>query len=387
MTTSNRLILLGGICGLIVGVGVARFAFTSLLPLMLENFLTVKTAGFLAALNYGAYLGGAIFAVFVHHKLRWFRIGLIISVLSTLVFALSDNLTLWAIARVCAGFGAAMNLIVGSSLVMSRLQMADKTKAMGIHFCGIGLAIVSSDLIVKWLNYQENIWQHTWLILVLFGVVCSAVAWLTLKKEQGTAITVAHKFSPAVFKEAFSLFAVILVVAYFCEGVGFVVQATFLPDIINNLAGLKGYGGLTWLFVGIAGVFSTIVWMRLAYRFGSVNMIILALFLQVIGILIPVLTVNAYLNILSGILYGGTFVGLVSLFMNLGGKLYPKDPVILMGAMTSAYGIGMVIAPLYCVALYEKFGNYDDALYLTAAITFFAIILLFIGKKFADTSV
>ena len=170
--------------------------------------------------------------------------------------------------------------------------------------------------------------------------------------------------------------------AYFTEGVGFVVQGTFLPDIINNLPGLSGYGNLTWTLVGLAGIPSCIIWMRLAHKYRSVNIIIIALLIQMVGILIPTFTSNIYLNLLSGIFYGGTFVGLVALFMNLGGQLAKHNPVVLMGALTTSYGIGQVIAPLYSVYLIEKFGNYDYALYLTAVIVFGGVVLLLIAKRF-----
>ena len=175
---------------------------------------------------------------------------------------------------------------------------------------------------------------------------------------------------------------IVLIIAYFTEGVGFVVQATFLPDIINNLKGLEGYGSLTWTLVGVAGIPSCIIWMLLAHRFGSSNIIIIALLLQAVGILIPAFSSNIYLNLLSGVLYGGTFIGLVALFMNLGGQLSRGNPVVLMGAMTSSYGIGQVIAPLYSVYFIEKYGNYDYALYLTAFIVLGGAILLLLAKKF-----
>ncbi|MDD2640506.1 MAG: YbfB/YjiJ family MFS transporter, partial [Arcobacteraceae bacterium] len=81
-----------------------------------------------------------------------------------------------------------------------------------------------------------------------------------------------------------------------------------------------------------------------------------------------------------GVLYGGTFIGLVALFMSLGGKLASHNPVILMGALTTAYGVGQVLAPLYCVALIEKFGNYDYALFLTAFIVSGGVVLLLLSK-------
>ena len=87
-----------------------------------------------------------------------------------------------------------------------------------------------------------------------------------------------------------------------------------------------------------------------------------------------------YLNLFSGILYGGTFVGLVALFMNLGGKLAKNNPVLLMGVLTTAYEIGQVLAPLYSVALIEEFKSYDYAFYLTAFIVFSGIVLLYLSK-------
>ncbi len=48
---------------------------------------------------------------------------------------------------------------------------------------------------------------------------------------------------------------------------------SILPDIINNLPGLSGYGNLTWTLVGLAEIPSCIIWMRLAHKYRSVNII------------------------------------------------------------------------------------------------------------------
>ncbi len=49
--------------------------------------------------------------------------------------------------------------------------------------------------------------------------------------------------------------------------------------------------------------------------------------------------------------------------------------------MTSSYGIGQVIAPLYSIYFIEKYGNYDYALILTALIVVAGAILLLLAKK------
>ena len=377
---SNSAILLAGILSIIVGIGVARFAFTSLLPFMLEDLLSLTYAGILASFNFAGYLSGALFSIFIkdiNTKVKYFRIGMILSIVTTLILASTTNETLWLISRVIAGFGSAMVLIVGSSIVMVKLNFKDKTKAMGIHFSGIGFSIVISELISQYI-LKNGTWSDAWLTLSLFAFVISfyvlyILSFDTIVKKEA----VKHTLSKSIF----SSYVILLILAYFTEGVGFVVQGTFLPDIINSLEGLEGYGNLGWLIVGIAGIPSSILWMRLAHRYGSVNIIIIAMALQIIGILIPAFSTNIILNLLSGAIYGSTFIGLVALFMHLGGKLAGQNPVVLMGSMTAAYGIGQVAAPLYSVALIDYFGNYNTTLYLTASIVFVGILFLLYAKR------
>ena len=376
----NSNILLAGILSIIIGVGVARFAFTSLLPSMLDDFLTVENAGLFASINFTGYLSGAIFTMFIkdiNAKVKFFRLGIILSILTTLILATTTNEYLWFFSRIIAGFGSAMVLIIGGALVMVKLDYEDKTKAMGIHFSGIGVAITISELISQY-ALKHGTWADAWMTLSVFAFFLSfyTVHILSFDKELRRDAP-KHKIS----KSMFTPYIILLILAYFTAGVGFVVQATFFPDIINSLKGLDGSGNIGWLVVGLVGIPSAIIWMRLAQKHGSVNIIIIAFILQIVGILIPTMTNSMSLNLLSGALYGSTFIAHVALFMNHGGKLAGKNPVIFMGAMTAAYGIGQVSAPLYSVALFEKYGNYDTTLYLTAFIASFGIVLLLWAKR------
>ena len=381
---NNFNILLAGILGLFIGVGVARFAYTSLLPSMLDDkTLSLTFSGVLASTNYIGYLLGALFAVFIKDistKVRLFRLGLILCIVTTIIMGVATH-DLWLIvSRVVAGFGAAMTLVVGAAIVMVKLNFKDKTKAMGIYFSGIAIALAAADIIARFILISYS-WQASWLVLALSATLVAPYAWYilsTYQKIQPKNANATHTFN----KKIFSNFVLILIMAYFTAGVGMVVQGTFLPTIIQSLPGLESFAGSTWLLVGLAGIPSSIIWMRLAHRYGSVNIIIIAMNIQIIGILIPTLSHNLYLNLLSGILYGGTFVGLVALFMHLGGKLAGNNPVILMGALTTAYGIGQVSAPLYAVTLTAQSGNYNNALYVTAAIVFSGVLMLLASKIF-----
>lgn len=133
----NFNILLAGIISIIVGIGVARFAFTSLLPAMLDDFLSVRDAGLFASVNFIGYMSGALLSIFIkdiNTKVKLFRVGMLLSIITTVILATTTNETLWFLSRIIAGFGSAMVLIVGSAITMVKLNYADKTKAMGIHF-------------------------------------------------------------------------------------------------------------------------------------------------------------------------------------------------------------------------------------------------------------
>ncbi len=380
---SNFNILLAGIVSLFIGVGVARFAYTSLLPSMLnDESLSLTFSGVLASINYVGYLSGALFAIFIkdiNTKVKYFRLGLFLCVITTIIMGLTTH-ELWLLfSRIVAGFGAAMTLVVGAAIVMIKLNFKDKTKAMGIYFSGIAIALAVSDVIAR-LALSIGSWQSSWLVLALSAALVAPYSWHILSTDQGARQN--NKWS-YLDRGLFSNFVVILILAYFTEGVGMVVQGTFLPTIVQSLPGLESFSGSTWLLVGLVGIPSSIIWMRLAHRHGSINIIIIAMSIQVVGILIPTLSHNLYLNLLSGALYGGTFVGLVALFMHLGGKIAGSNPVMLMGALTTAYGIGQVGAPLYAVALTEHSGNYNNALYVTAAIVFTGIVMLIATKIFS----
>ena len=379
---SNFNILLAGIIGLFIGVGVARFSYTSLLPSMLEDdTLTLTFAGVLASVNYVGYLSGALFAIFIkdlNSKVKYYRIGLVLCVITTVILGITTNETLWLISRVIAGFGAAMSLVVGGAIVMVKLDFKDKTKAMGINFSGIAIALALSDVIARSTLYFSS-WHMSWIVLSIIAAVVVLYPLYILSSDD---VKVNKNSAKDLDKNLFSGFVVVLILAYFTAGVGMVIQGTFLPTIIKSLPGLESIAGLTWLIVGLAGIPSSIIWMRMAHKHGSVNIIIIAMVLQTIGILIPTMTNSIYLNLLSGVLYGGTFVGLVALFMHLGGKLAGNNPVILMGTLTTAYGIGQVSAPLYAVALTEYSGDYNYALYVTASIMCLGVLMLMATKIF-----
>ena len=144
---------------------------------MLENYLTISFAGVLASINYVGYLAGSIFAVFIkdiNAKVKFFRFGMFLAVITTLMLGITTSDTIWIISRILAGFGAAMALVVGSAIVMNKLNIQNKNKSYGEYtFQGLDFLILVSDLIVELYFYFNGTWQLSWIVLAIFAFVMS----------------------------------------------------------------------------------------------------------------------------------------------------------------------------------------------------------------------
>jgi MFS family permease len=102
--------------------------------------------------------------------------------------------------------------------------------------------------------------------------------------------------------------------------------------------------------------------------------------LQVIGILLPVITPNLGMTLLGAALFGGTFIGIVSLVLTMAGRFYPTRPAKMMGKMTISYGIAQIVSPAITGLLAEGDGSYNNGLYLAAVMMVLGSLLMLFLK-------
>jgi predicted MFS family arabinose efflux permease len=378
----NRIkVLSAGIFSLILALGVARFAYTPLLPLMQQQAgLGVAAAGWLAAINYAGYLSGALIASLISDmvlKDRLYRIGMILAIISTAMMGLTSDFTMWALSRYVAGLSSAAALLLGSGLILNWLIRHNHRSELGIHFSGIGLGIASVAAAVSLMSHSLT-WNEQWLVLTGFGCVLlvPALAWLpapdrSLLTKSGQKLEDAPP--SALFLRFFTL-------AYFCAGIGYVVSATFIVAIIENMPGLAGKGTLVFLVIGLAAAPSCIAWDLIARRTGKLNALIIASTLQIVGIWLPVWVPGLFTALVGALLFGGTVMGIVSLVLTMAGQYYPSRPAKIMGKMTLSYGAAQIIAPAITGTLASYFGGYAAGLYL-AGVSMIACTLLLLLLK------
>lgn len=379
-------VLSSGVISLVLMLGVARFAYTPLLPLMQQQAgLGVTEGGWLAAINYVGYLGGAIVAALIsdiEFKDRLYRMGLILALVTTAGMGLTENLWLWATFRFLAGLSSAAGLLLGSGLILHWLIRHDHRSELGVHFAGIGLGIAFCAIAVE-LMHPHLDWREQWLLLTLAGALLAIPAWTWLPRPEVRDVT--RNGAPMVDRPPGPVFLRLFLAAYFCAGVGYVVSATFIVAIVDQLPGLAGRGSWTFMILGLAAAPACVVWDLVARRVGELNALITAFTLQTAGILLPVISPTLGMTLFGAALFGGTFIGIVSLVLTMAGRLYPTRPAKMMGKMTIAYGIAQIVAPAVTGVLAKSEGGYGNGLYLAAAMMAVGTLLMLIIKAQAST--
>src|SRR5438132_10250590 len=125
---STVAVTVAGIASLAVAMGIGRFAFTPLLPLMIqEGRLDVAAGGWIAAANYAGYLAGALTA----SRLGWgavrlATVALVLTALLTAAMALPAGPWVWGVLRFTAGAASAWAFVATAIWCLGALAQSGR---------------------------------------------------------------------------------------------------------------------------------------------------------------------------------------------------------------------------------------------------------------------
>jgi predicted MFS family arabinose efflux permease len=359
-------VLLGGICALVLTIGLARFAYTPLLPQMhAQTGLGVADGGLLAAINYAGYMSGALLAAWIESpawRQRLYSWGLPLALVITALMGWSTSFGAWALSRYVGGLCGAAGMLLGSGLVQGWLIRSGRRPELGLYFIGLGLGIVVSAVGALGMTRLELGWAAQWQGFALLGLAFLVPAWAWRPPVPPPAVKATSGSAPS------RRWMALMVAAYFCAGWGFVINATFTVAIVEKQPLLAGQGPWAWLLVGLAATPAVFVWDRIARRTGDVQALLLAFGLQIVGVVLPVLASGLAAALVGALLYGATFIGIVSLTLALAGRHSPANPGKAMARLTLSYGLAQVSAPALTGRMVEASGSFHTALWLTAAV-------------------
>ena len=372
-------IQLACVTGGVITVGIARFAYTPMLPEMSEDIgLTETIAGFLAAANYAGYLCGALLISFMHNiqlKIKLYRYGLMAAVATTLCMAATTNEWLWYLLRFFSGLSSAAGVLLGGGLLMHWLRHNQAKAELGIFFSSLGIGIVLTAITAQLIKIEYT-WDQQWLIYGLLALILVIPVFLWFPDFAKSTVGTQHTEHKGTRQPPSKQFFITLQSAYFCAGFGYVVTATFLIAIVELLPGMKGLGWIVWLLVGIAAAPGCWLWDLYVRKVGLWSSLFQAYILNMVSTGLLLIDPSSTVVFISAVLYGFSFIGIVSMTLSMVGRLYPDNPSRSMSHLTFSYGLAQVIAPAMVGIIAEKSESFTDGLIITVVVMLVGIGLL-----------
>ncbi|MFD3582401.1 YbfB/YjiJ family MFS transporter [Streptomyces sp. NPDC058683] len=344
---------------LAAGMGVGRFVYTPILPLMQARAgLSAGAGANLATANYVGYLVGALAGTLAPALVRSrtvLRGSLLLLTATLAAMPLTHSTVVWGVLRLLAGAASALVFVVAVASLLHHLR-EHPAHLPGWAFGGVGAGIALSGLLVLALRPVAD-WRAAWWAAAALAAVLAAASW-NLRPEDAPAAAVPGSRTAARTHRWFGA----LFVSYFLEGVGYIVAGTFLVAAIGQ--GSPGWvGSGAWVLVGLAAVPSSALWARLGRRWSRPGLLLTALTVQAVGIALPAVTGSTAAALGSAVLFGATFLGVSTLALATGAHLrFPRSVALL----TAGYSVGQILGPLAVAPLLRH--GYHQALLLAAAL-------------------
>ncbi|WP_175663861.1 YbfB/YjiJ family MFS transporter [Burkholderia ambifaria] len=355
--------------GLAVALGVGRFAFTPLLPLMLaDGSIGLKAGSWLASANYAGYFVGAVSCAAVRvAPARMVRFGLAATVLLTAAMGIGHLLSAWLVVRFVAGVVSAWTFVFVSQWGLRRLTELHAPEWSGVIYAGPGVGIVLTGLIGGALAGHRA--APGWLGFAALSAVLSVAIWRVF----GTAPAAAAPARPAATATApydarrHRADAAWLVVLYGMPGFGYIITATFLPVIARAaLPAGSPWPDLFWPMFGAALIVGAIAAARLPGHWDNRLLLAAGCATQALGIAAGIVWPNAAGFSVGSALLGLPFTAITLFAMREARRLHGERAAGLMGYATASYGVGQILGPLVAAPLTARFGSFSPALWVAA---------------------
>ncbi len=364
-------VAMAGLVSLAVVMGIGRFAFTPLLPMMLhDGIVNLHQGGWLATVNYIGYFLGAALCLFIRpDAVRMVRWGLVATVLLTLGMALPGGMPVWSLWRFAAGVVSAVVMVYTAGWCLQRLAELGTPELGGLIFCGPGLGIVATGLGASGMVGVGWHADHGWLAFTVLAAVLVAPVWrILVSTPMATDASQAPGAAPPATAAArLDAQTWALTLAYGLAGFGYIITATFLPVIAREALPGTVWADLFWPIFGAGVALGALLATRVSMAHDSRKLLTLSYGMQALGVAIAVLWPTVAGFALSSLLAGLPFTALVAFAMREARRLWGPHAPRLMGLMTASYGLGQIAGPPLATALVARTGGFASSLACAAA--------------------
>lgn len=366
-------LLTGGFLALVVVMGIGRFHYTPLLPLMQREYgFGADIAGLIASANFTGYLIGSVLASFLgggRLRLWAFRLALVVSAVTTLAMGVTEDLTAWLVLRAVGGVASAVAMIAAAGMVAEALAKVGEEARVGWLFGGVGAGMAASALLVR-LAGDELDSAGLWIAAGLASALLVPVI-LAEVGERRLVPCIRRNARPRRLPRPLLFWP--LFVNYTCQGLGYSVFATFIVAIVKARPGFEALGDWVWVMAGLAGLPSCLFWGWAAERIGFANALLAAYLAQIVGVALPALSGAGWAALTGAALFGGTFIGITVLTLPLGRHGMSGRG---FAVLTAGFGVGQMLGPLIAGFFIAGPADHAAALLGSAGVLAFGTLFL-----------
>jgi predicted MFS family arabinose efflux permease len=313
-----------GLCGMaatLTGVGIARFAYVAILPVLVQQgWFGREAAGHLGAANLAGYLLGIGLAALLarrHAPDRLVRWAMLLCALSLFACAWRGGGMPWFLFwRVVAGACGAILMVQAPVLILPRVAAERRGRAAGLIFSGVGLGIVAAATVVPTLATWGLV--PAWLGL---GGICALLTILSWNQWPRTpaagpasapAAPLASAPAPRRAWQGYSGPVMLLCLAYTLNAIGYLPHTLFWADYITReLHRPLAAAGFFWGCFGLGAACGPYLTGMLADRFGLTRTLGLGFTLKAVGVLLPLVATGTPALLVSSVLVGFFSPGIV----------------------------------------------------------------------------
>ena len=350
---------------LATAMGIGRFAFTPLLPMMLADGVTdLPGASYLASANYLGYLVGALLCTFqpmIWSRFKalpavpatsWLRGGLLATCVLTLGMALPLP-GLWPWLRFAAGVASAFVFVFTSGWCLARLAERNASHLGGLMFTGPGAGIAISGVLASGMVALHWRAFAGWLIFGVLACALTALTWSVFGRNFGLSLAKPASARPESVATILVAQPVVvsrwhmgwLAIAYGLDGLGYIITATFLPVIARQVMPGSAWLDLFWPLFGVAVIAGALISTRISLK-GDLRYILAASYMmQAVGVIITVWLPTPLGFALGSLLLGAPFTAITFFAMQEVRRLKPNSVASYTGLLTAVYGLGQIAGP------------------------------------------
>jgi predicted MFS family arabinose efflux permease len=352
-------------------MGLGRFAFTPMLPIMLhEGKLELAAGGLLASLNYLGYFVGAVSCAAIGIKASSMVRGGLLATAALLVgMGLLHSFTSWGVLRTAAGVMSAWVFVFASGWGLRRLAETNSPTLAGVIYTGPGIGIAMTGLLGGALGRWGS--EAGWIGLGLLALVLIAVIWRVFDDTERAPVGGALARPVATARSGTSAAdrsdAIWLVALYGLAGFGYIITATFLPVIARQALPDSSWPDLFWPLFGLAIIPGALIGARAPTHWDNRLLLAVAYALQALGVVLSVAwpTIGGFA--LGSLLLGMPFTAITLFAMRDARRLRGNAAAGLIGYATASYGVGQIIGPLFAAPLAQRTGSFQLPLLVAAA--------------------